>query len=96
MCISLSLSLSLSLCIYIYIYIYIHTHIHTLDVHGRTLPSPSTVWCLKKHCARLTPTGKQVLKRICKGKTTYGLKSWPDEGYSLLAYKGALACTSDV
>ena len=26
-------------------------------------------------------TGKQVLKRICKGKKPYGLKSWPDEDY---------------
>ena len=34
---------------------------------------------LKKPCQRLSTTGKQVLKRICKGKKPYGLKSWPDE-----------------
>ena len=39
---------------------------------------------LRKPCDRLTPTGKQVLKRICKGKRPYGLKSWPDEDYMFL------------
>ena len=35
---------------------------------------------LKKPCQqRLSIAGKQVLKRICKGKKPYGLKSWPDE-----------------
>jgi hypothetical protein len=34
---------------------------------------------LKKPCDRPTPTGKQVLKRISKGKRPYGLKKWPDE-----------------
>ena len=48
--------------------------------------------CHMSEATRLTPTGKQVLKRICKGKRPHGLKAWPDKEYNFPVCKGALAC----
>ena len=31
-------------------------------------------------CDRLTPSGRQVLKRICEGERPCGPRAWPDEG----------------